>query len=118
MNIIILGGYHNGECFSVSDDITHIKLAENYSQTSYESFSESAEVTTKVHSYRKVQVNYIKDYHRSSFGSPVCFESYKQMEDIGLFVPSDTPYNYEKTLLEVFSKLLNAEFKPIYNNLG
>ena len=118
MDIIILGGHHNGEKHSVSDDTTFLKLAEHYSQTTYESFSESTEVTIKVHSYRKVQVNYIKDYHRASFGSPVCYESYGQMEDIGLFVPSDTPYNYEKTLLEVFSKLLNAEFKPIYNKLG
>lgn len=118
MKAIILGGYHNGT--EIETELDWIDLIETplphkvlYKETKAPSWEQ-----LKVHSYKRVHLEYIKDYRRyeQPYGHGVV-EAYLKMEDIGLFVPVDTPESYIEVLKQVFKTLLGADFRRHTNVL-
>ena len=118
MKAIVLGGYHNGT--EIETKLDRIDLIETplpnshpYKDTPCPTYEQ-----LKVHRYKRVQLDYIKDYRRyeQPYGHGIV-EKYLKLEDIGLFVPVDTPESYIEVLKQVFKTLLCANFERHTNVL-
>lgn len=119
MKAIILGGYHNGTEIETKYDWIDLYEIPLPKYLTYEDTPFPTHEQLKVHRYKRVHLEYVKDYRR--YEQPYGYgmvEAYWKLEDIGLFVPSDTTEAYISVLKDVFKTLLQAKFKQHTNVLG
>lgn len=107
MIVKILGGHHSGEVYNIDSDNNHIQLLEYSSPViSQNTFQQITNSTVATHRYRRLEFKYIKHYM-----SDGCTERWNELEFNNIFIPAESTPEYERTLKEVFSSLLSAEFK-------
>jgi len=107
VKVIILGGYHNGDKFKVNSKLDKIDLLESVEDYNRPLMSNNA--TLNAHGYKKLNMEFHKDVHKTPF-----VKTYREMEDLNIFVPQETTPEYEDTLREVIGKALNARWYPKY----
>lgn len=113
VTITVLGGYHNGQEYNLLKGLTHIQLSEYAKINSYNTSKFYTNSVTKVHTYRKLDFKFVKDFSRS-----VIHNSWKELEDLNIFIPNDTTTEYEETLKQVIGKALKADWIPKYEGFS
>lgn len=113
VTITILGGCHNGQEYNLLKGLTHIQLSEYAKVNDYNTSEFYTNSTTKVHTYRKLDFKFVKDFSRS-----VIRNSWKELEDLNIFIPNDTTLEYEETLKQVIGKALKANWIPKYEGFS
>ena len=106
VKVTILGGYHNGQEYNLLKGLTYVQLQEI--GRSVELLSKNScyhNTTSRVHTYRKLDFVYRKDLKLHFL-----ITSWKELEDLNIFVPNDTTPEYEETLKQVICKALNASW--------
>ena len=116
MKAIILGGYHNGT--EIETELDWVEMLGESEQITYYVGQIPSDTALPRHRYKRVQLDYIKDYRRyeQPYGKGYA-ETYLKMEDVGLFVPVDTPESYLKVLRQVFKSSLSVNFERHTNVL-
>lgn len=112
VTITIFGGYHNGQEYNLLKDVTYVQLQEDVRIHDYTTSGFYTNKPIKVHTYRKLDVRYVKDFKRSPMTN-----SWKQLEDLNIFIPEETSTEYEETLKKIIGKALNANWIRKYEEI-